>query len=217
MKNSIIIAVATTIAFGQAHANLLLTNPDYDALPSGDQFFPDNATISGWTLTDAGGFGGYSNDQNNIGTPNFAYSGGGSNWTTTAGDRATVAAGAAYTFSYSGRLDGVPEGRTGSGLALIDWFDSSSSLIGSTVDFGSIDFLTTTRATNTADVSSPFGDFAHSVTAPVNATSAGVRWGTGSNEGVIADNFSLVAIPEPSGFALLVSSLGGLCLRRRRA
>ena len=85
-------------------------------------------------------------------------------------------------------------------------------LVGSTIDFGG-DFQTTSRVAG-----DPYGNFTHSVTAPLNATFAGVRWGTAGVTGgqVIADNFSIV-VPEPSGFALFVGSLGGLCLLRRRA
>ena len=149
-------------------------------------------------------------EENAIGTPNLAYSSGGTTWTTTAISRATVAAGDAYVFSYSGRLDNqtVP----GGGTVFVDWFDNSSLLVGSTIDFGG-DFQTTSRVAG-----DPYGNFTHSVTAPLNATFAGVRWGTAGVTGgqVIADNFSIV-VPEPSGFALFVGSLGGLCLLRRRA
>ena len=214
MKHLIIIAVATTVVLGQAlAANLLLTNPDYDSEGTfyRDAGFNTTANAAGWTITVGSGGLGVANDQGNIGTPNFAYSMGGSTWTTAAGSRATVAAGDAYVFSYSGRLDNqtVP----GGGTVFVDWFDSSSSLVSSTIDFGS-DFQSTSRVAG-----APYGEFTHSITAPINATSAGVRWGTAgvTGGGVIADDFSIAAIPEPSGFALLFGSLGGLCLRRRRA
>ena len=215
-KISLQTIVAVAVFSNAAHgANLLTVNADYDSgITSTFQNAAGTYTnTAGWVLTVTGGFGGVANDQLDIGTPVFAYSRGDSVWTTAIAARAVVTGGLAYAFNFSGRRDG---GNTEGGIVFVDWFDDMGGSLGSSADFGG-DFQTT--GTTGGDVApDPYGNFSHTVIAPVGAEAAGVRWGGNVSPvgQVIADNFFIDVVPEPS--SALLAGLGTLTLlgfRRR--
>ncbi len=207
-KNLIItFAASLSVANG---ANLLLNNSGFDSsFPNYyDGTYSTGITTAGWTLTITGvtaaDYGGIGNNQNRI--PNFAYAGGTSAiWTTVPADRAVVAGGGIYTFGFEARRD---NSGALAGIVFVDWFDSTGTLLSSSADFG--DQVDATSVTS----GDPFGVFTQSVTAPTGSTAAGIRWGgTGGAEKMVADSFSLEAIPEPS--SAIIGLLGASLLLRR--
>lgn len=213
-------------------ANLLLTNPNFETpTPSasggdvnGNIFVSNDAittttttAVPGWRGVIAPGsafanFVGTATNQNNIGNTRFAYTSGNAFFETAAANRAIVSAGD-YTFSYSMRKDTA----TPTAFVFVDWFNSGGTLVSSSSNFGSDVGTTTSPPNPQTDPATfpPFGNFSHTVTAPVGATAAGVRWGTTSG-GIIADNFFLDVVPEPSSALLGGLGLGLALLRRTR-
>lgn len=204
----ILAAVAVIPASG---ANLLLTNPNFQDGGGPYEFNIGTYTATpGWiaTVTTAGGgsFIGTNDDQFGAGQ-RFAYTRGDSGfWETATVNRAEVAAGSAYSFNYSARNDGF----VATAFVLVQWFNTGGTLISSSTDFAS-DFAPTSTTAGAA-----LGNYSHTVTAPVGATAAGVRWGTTSG-GMLGDNFFLDVVPEPSSAMLGALGIMTLLIRRRRA
>lgn len=213
MKLKTIVGICSIATVSHAiGANLLLNNANFENGGIGYTFNAGTYTgTPGWVTTivdDATqSFAGTATDQNGIGAQRFAYSAGNSAlWATAAADRAIVTASTDYSFSYSARRDNA----TLTAIALVDWFDSGGGLISSSTDFGSE--ITATSGTN----GDPFVNFSHTVAAPTGAVAAGVRWGT-TEGGMIADNFSLDVVPEPSAGILFGLGASLVAFRRRRA
>ena len=216
-----------TIAFAAVShvsaANLLLTNPSFDLVAQFNQYLPGTSTtttaVSGWlgvlgAASNGTNFVGTADDQNGLGNPRFGYTGNNAFWETAAANRAIVSAGD-YTFAYSGRNGVITPTNP---FVFVDWFNSGGTLISSSSNFAS-DFAATTGVPSTQANPNPFGNYSHTVTAPVGSVRAGVRWGTTgatTDATIIGDNFSLAVIPEPSSALLSGLGLGLALLRRKR-
>ncbi len=219
-KLSLITASLFIVSTSVHSANLLVNGNFEDG--STQPFANQNGTytgVNGWLLTVDGtpvvvgtstefdDFGGVGNDQNNIGARNFIYSANAAIWATASGSRPTVVAAESYMVSFSARRD---SGSATGATMFIDWFDSTSGLIGSSADLG-----TGIAGTSLAS-GDPFGQFSGTVIAPANAAFAGVRFTPNPGSGAVADNFAFDVIPEPSSVLLTGLGLFALVAKRRR-
>lgn len=213
MKIKTFVLLSFVIASGSVSAaNLLLNNANFESTQFQDYMSSAGVYTDapGWVATVLSpGFAyiGSNTDQGGIGNARFAYAGGNSGrWETATVNRAMVTAATDYTFSYSARRDNA----TLTAFVLVDWFNSGGGLLSSSTDFGAE--VTPTSGTNSA----PLVSFSHTVTSPAGATAAGIRWGT-TTGGMLADNFFLDVVPEPSSALLGGLGMMTLLVRRRRA
>jgi len=201
------LSIAATTAIPVSGANLLLNNANFEL--GGANYQSGNGistSTPGWVVNFSPGDFGTATDQAGIGATRFAIAGGTTRWETTVADRATVTASTDYTFSYSARNDGSMV----TAFVFVDWFDTAAALVSSSANFAG-DFVATSSTGG-----DPFGNYTRTITAPAGATAAGVRWGTTAGV-IIADNFFLDVVPEPSSALLGALGVITLLVRRRRA